>query len=88
MKVVYAKTMLDQLHQIRMDALKEQREIEKVVVTLTEARCLWNEVYSPYYTCSTNDFERWLLENKCGLKCAGPQPKVKVLGIDIEVELK
>jgi hypothetical protein len=87
--VVYKKTMLGKIAEARAEAKIKNREIEKIVLTVAEARKVLNEigpswVYqrepSPAWT-----FEEWLTTAEQNPHCAGPQPLCQIMGIRIEV---
>jgi len=90
MRVIYRKTILEYIQIERVRALMEQREIEKIVLSLQEARKLLDELgcavpcfgemrnwYSP--------FEQWLYVAEKFYNYPGPQPGLKAMGIEIEV---
>lgn len=87
MKVVYRQTMLDRIRAARVAAEIEQREIEKIILTVAETRRLLDEVgfAVPRRECWYSDFEAWLYAAEHCYAHPGPQPRFAVLGIDIEV---
>lgn len=86
MKVVYPETMLDRIRAARTVALGSQREIEKIVLTVAEARRLLNEVGpSALWFASPSGFEQWLRAVELTGDFSAPQPRITVMGIDIEV---
>lgn len=82
MRVVYRASILERIRQERQNALAGDREIEKIVLTVAEARQLLRELRGPYLTATECEMWRWLQSHEYD---SGPQPKLTVLGIDIEV---
>lgn len=85
MKVVYRKTITEWIAQERVKALAEGREIEKIVLTVLEARQLLKELENPHLTATWLSLHRWLFLAERGYNPTEPQPPLQVLGINIEI---
>jgi hypothetical protein len=90
MKVIYKKTMLEKLQGQWRDARLQNKEIEKVILTVAETRQLLADCGLAAYAPGSIVLDYpaivpwlWLVEYG---SAPGPQPRFTVLGIDIEVE--
>jgi hypothetical protein len=86
-KVVYRKTILEWIAQERVRALNDGKEIEKIVLTVAETRRLLDEVDAPYMTATSLGLRNWLagIERWGRTSDEPPQPRLLVMGIDIQV---
>jgi hypothetical protein len=92
MEVILRKSVIDQIRDARRSAERNGREIEKIVLTPTEARKLFDQlgVCRPILNSPISwysDFEMWLIGVEAGCRCLPPQPKLRVMGVDIEVKV-
>lgn len=94
MRVEYKPTVLQQISVARKEALRTDKEIARIVLTVKEARELVDECFAGNWTGVVCEFERWLhcaerfVADGIPLAHLSPQPLLRVFGVDIKVEAK
>ena len=88
MRVVYERGIIEKLSYVRRDAQIENREIEKVVLDLKEARALLTAMRSITLDPEGKwqNLDGWLYSMETLGYAWRPQPEIKVLGMKIEIE--
>lgn len=84
MKVIYKKTVLERIRGAMAEAGRCGKEIEKIVLSVDEARTLARSLVLDYKMV---EFDRWLRPWPYSLIPHGPQPELRVFGVRIEVEV-
>lgn len=89
MKVFYVEGIVEKISRARREALEKDREIEKIVISPTEARELLDAFGRPWMAepgKPFSDFDIWLCKVECGVTPRTPQPLITVMGIRVEVQ--
>ena len=85
MRVVYKPHVIEQLMRARTAADLAGKEIEKVVLSVREARSLLSDINYRASNIDDRAFKLWLDKKEALGSVWAPQPPLRLVGIDIEV---